>query len=147
MLPKLTPAGKRRLLRMFSNEGRVLYHYDYDQIDRKHILIASQDVGPILEDNRRLYNEGDGYSPSREWRRAARIPNTVIEHWMRMGINAFREEDQPKIMAMLDSPEYLKFRTAPGRLSRRPVRCYFRASTPSGPKRVQSKGPLILATS
>lgn len=81
------------------------------------------DVEPILELNKALYNSGDGYSPSREWRRAATVPDAIIEKWKNeLGIDIADKNDWPKIMALLDSNEYLFLRTAPGTLSRKPRR-------------------------
>lgn len=89
------------------------------------VVTRVQDVEPYLRRNRQLAADGDGYSPSREFRRAATIPNIVVEQWLKQGINVFDENDWPKVAAMLDSPEYAHLRTAPGRLSRRPNRTYF----------------------
>jgi hypothetical protein len=124
----------------------ILRTYDFDEVAQRHIIRSEQDCEPILRNNKRLFNLGDGYGPTREWKRAANVPNLIIEQWMRQGINAYRHEDQPKILAMLDLPEYRYLRTAPGRLSRRPYRCYFKASTPTGTRRVGTRGRIKLAT-
>jgi hypothetical protein len=42
--------------------------------DGKIIERKTQDVEPIIKRNKYLQNDGDGYSPSRELRRAASIP-------------------------------------------------------------------------
>jgi len=146
MLLKMGPARRRLALKRFTDEGMILRTYDFDEAEQRHVIQSTQDVEPIIENNKRLFNDGDGYSPTREWRRAASVPNIVIEQWMKKGINAYSLEDQPKILAMLDSPEYRYLRTAPGRLSGRPVRHFFRASTPSGSRVIRSAGPLRLRT-
>jgi len=146
MLPRLSEAKERLALKRFTDEGMILRSYDYDEAAKMHVIKSVQDVEPILTNNKRLYNLNDGYSKSREWRRAASVPNIIIEKWLRMGINAYKLEDQPKILAMLDSPEYAFLRTAPGRLSKRPIRHFFRASTPTGTRRVRAKAPLRLVT-
>jgi hypothetical protein len=145
MLVKMGEARRRMLLKRFTNDGLILRTYDYHEGIDRPVIRSTQDVEPIIENNKRLYNDGDGYSPSREWKRAASVPNIIIEQWMKKGINAYKYEDTPKILAMLDSPEYRFLRTAPGRLSRRPIRHFFRASTPSGSKLIQAKGPLRLS--
>lgn len=96
-------------------------HYDpYEDAGRmEHV----QDVEPILKRNRALASLNDGYSPSRELRRVASIPNVLIEKWLvEEGINVFDENDWPRVAAKLDDPAYAHLRTAPGRVSRGPVR-------------------------
>lgn len=146
LIPKLSPSQRTIALKRFTDEGMILRTYDYDEAAHRHVIFSTQDIEPILKRNKILFNLGDGYGPSREWKRAASVPNLIIEKWMKKGINAYKEEDQPKILSMLDSPECLALRTAPGRLSRRPYRCYFKASTPTGTRRVRPRGRIRLAT-
>lgn len=76
-----------------------------------------QDCDPILDANKALQNDGDGYSPSRELRRVASIPNVVIEKWLNEeGINFFNPDHWSAIRRKLNSNEYLWLRTAPGRV-------------------------------
>ncbi len=92
-----------------------------------------QDVSPILEANVAEYNSGhDGYTPSRDMRKVAEIPLIEVHKMMQEGINIYDQNDWPKIAARLDDPAYLKFRTAPGRISKKPQREYLRASTSRG---------------
>jgi hypothetical protein len=73
---------------------------------------------------------GDGYGPTREWRRAATIPNILLEKWHKEeGIRWWDSEDTPKLMEKLDDPEWSFLRTAPGHLGRKPFRKFHRAST------------------
>jgi hypothetical protein len=91
-------------------------------------MTQAQDIAPILEENKRLYNDEDGgWSPSKEWRRAASVPITVYADWAKkLGVSPADALSDPgflqKVLAMLDDPENRAFRTAPGRLSRRPVK-------------------------
>ena len=41
----------------------------------------SIDVKPILENNKRLYNQNDGYSPDKGLKRIASIPVVILEIW------------------------------------------------------------------
>jgi hypothetical protein len=85
----------------------------------------------VLEANKALYSLNDGYSPSREWKRAASIPMAVIEKWKsELGVDFFNPNDRPRVYALLDSHEYLYLRTAPGRLSRGPHREYLQRVQP-----------------
>jgi hypothetical protein len=101
---------------------KTTYHEDSDGTLVVH---RTSDVEPILEDNKRLYSLNDGYTPSRELRRAATVPNVILEKWKNeLGIDYTDKNDWPKIMALLDSNEYLYLRTAPGTLSRKPRRLF-----------------------
>lgn len=80
-------------------------------------VLRGEDVEPILEHNKALAGSGDGYSPSRELRRAASIPLAVIEKWRNeLGVDVFNPDHKPKVRQLLNSSEYLYLRTAPGRL-------------------------------
>lgn len=111
-------------------EGGIETGIDYDPIADELTIVHQQDVEPIIQLNKRLYNDGtDGYGETREWRRAATIPNIILEKWLKEdGIRYWDSEDTPKLMAKLDDPEWRYLRTAPGTLSRRPVRTYCKGS-------------------
>jgi len=84
--------------------------------DGKIVIRKTQDVEPILDNNKRLMNDGDGYSPSRDMRRVASIPNVIIEQWIREGVNIFDPNHKDAIRRKLNSSEYAHLRTAPGQL-------------------------------
>lgn len=80
-------------------------------------VIRLSDVEENLEQNKRLYTLNDGYAPSRELRRAASIPMSVIEKWKNeLGIDVFDPNHREAVRKLLNSSEYLYLRTAPGRL-------------------------------
>lgn len=77
----------------------------------------TQDCEPILERNKALQNDGDGYSPSRDLRRVASIPNVVIEKWLNEdGINLFDPAHADAVRRKLNDPEWRHLRTAPGQV-------------------------------
>ena len=84
---------------------------DGNIIERK-----TQDVEPFFENNKALYNAGDGYSPSRELRRAASIPMVVVEQWLSEGIDIFDPNHKEAVRRKLNDPENRFLRTAPGKL-------------------------------
>jgi len=93
--------------------------------DGSLIVHREADVEAILESNKALAASGDGYTPSRDLRRAATVPNAIFEKWKNeLGIDYADKNDWPKIMALLDSNEYRFLRTAPGTLSRKPRRLF-----------------------
>ncbi len=109
---------------MSNMAGSIGVGMKYDPIDDELLVRSQQDVEPTLELNKKLYTKDDeGYGSTRDLRRVASIPNIIVEKWLKEdGINVYREEDWPKVAAKLDDPEYRFLRTAPGKVSRRPVR-------------------------
>lgn len=95
-------------------------HYMVEE-DGKTRFAASQDVSLVLERNKaeRLHN--DGYSPSRELRRAARIPYIVGIKWLNEDGFWFMDLDKDpdvarKVAEKLNSSEYAYLRTSDGHL-------------------------------
>ena len=82
---------------------------------------AEQDVAPILERNKAMATQNDGYSKSRELRRVASIPYGVMLKWLHedgfWAMDADKDPDIAKKLAeKLNSSEYMYLRTAEGRL-------------------------------
>ena len=85
--------------------------------DGKWGIESIQDVEPILDANKALCNANDGYSPSRELRRAASIPNIVILKWKTdHGVDIHDPQHWQAVKRLLNSSEYAYLRTAPGKL-------------------------------
>jgi len=102
-----------------------------DEAEDKIVISRFSDVEPIIQHNKILMNDGtNGYGPTREWRRVASIPNVILEKWLlEEGIRYWDSEDTHKIAAKLDDPEWKFLRTAPGKVSRKPVRTWYKGST------------------
>lgn len=82
---------------------------------------ATQDVAPMLEQNKAMALHNDGYSPSRELRRVASIPYVVGIKWLNEEgwwfMDASKDPDVAKKLAgKLNSSEYAYLRTAEGRV-------------------------------
>ena len=92
------------------------------EADGKLTVKNSQDVNPILQKNKRLYNLNDGYSKSKDLKRVASIPSLVLQLWAKEynGTNnwfAIPDIERKRILKLkLNSNEYRYFRTASGRL-------------------------------
>lgn len=92
-------------------------HVSFDESTGLTVVRTTQDVEPILEANKVLYNEdGGGWSPTREMRRVASIPLVVVHKWLQEGINIFDKNDRRKVLQRLNDPEWRHLRTAPGRV-------------------------------
>ena len=79
---------------------------------------------PILDHNKKLYTQNDGYSPDKGLKRVASIPTIVLEIWAKEYNQdqnngnwfALPKETQQKILReKLNSSDYRYFRTAEGR--------------------------------
>lgn len=85
--------------------------------DGSLIVQRLADVEPLLEANKALASSGDGYTPSREMRRAASIPFAIVEKWRNeLGVDVLNPDHMPAVRRLLNSNEYAFLRTAPGRL-------------------------------
>tara|TARA_R100000544_G_scaffold4256_1_gene1632 strand:+ start:142 stop:483 length:342 start_codon:yes stop_codon:yes gene_type:complete len=84
----------------------------------------SLDVKPILENNKRLYTQNDGYSPDKGLKRIATIPTIILEIWAKeyhKDQNKSNWFDLPKdiqqkiLREKLNSSDYRYFRTSSGK--------------------------------
>ncbi len=82
------------------------------------------DHKPIIEHNKKLYTQNDGYSADKGLKRVASIPTLVLEIWAKEYNKdqnngnwfALPKDVQTKILKeKLNSSDYRYFRTAPGR--------------------------------
>ena len=82
------------------------------------------DHKPIIEHNKKIYTQNDGYSADKGLKRIASIPTLVLEIWAKEYNKdqnngnwfALPKDVQTKILKeKLNSSDYRYFRTAPGR--------------------------------
>ena len=90
--------------------------------DGKLTIHNQQNLSPLLDRNKKLYNQNDGYTASRDMRRVASVPPIILQLWTKEynGSNnwwALPKEIQKKIMRVkLNSSEFKYFRTSEGSL-------------------------------
>ena len=84
----------------------------------------SLDIKPIIEDNKRLYNQNDGYSPDKGLKRIATIPTIILEIWCKeyhKDQNKGNWFDLPRVIQQkilrekLNSSDYRYFRKSSGK--------------------------------
>lgn len=81
------------------------------------IVKHEQNVAPILEANKAVYNQTDERARWGELTRVAEIPNSVIADLNRQGImRGFTVIDQKRMKAFLNDPDNRFLRTRPGRV-------------------------------
>jgi hypothetical protein len=89
-----------------------------DNEDGTFTIISEQDTAPLLDLNRAMANHNDGYTPSRDMRRVASIPQVVMEAWLQEANydqNAFKEI----VAKRLDDPDWKWLRTADFRVGKK----------------------------
>lgn len=106
----------KRLFDIEPDGTREIFHFD--DVTQQVTIQTITDAEPIIEANKRLFNQGDtGYSPSREMKRAANIPMGVVLLWrQRYGVDVFNRDHTEKVRKLLNDSEWRLLRTAPGRL-------------------------------
>lgn len=111
-----SPSQYLRQLERATEQGILLEEYDTDPATGALIIRTSQDVEPILNANKERANFHDGYSPSRELRKVASIPNIIVHKWLRDGCNIYDDNDWPEVKRRLNSSDWLHLRTSGGRI-------------------------------
>lgn len=103
---------------LYTSSSGVEYRW-VDEGDHK-VILASQDTTDILDRAQAMATHNDGYTPSRELRRAATIPASVRLKWLlEEGWDCLQTGDpevQRKLMQKLDSSDYRHLRLAHFRL-------------------------------
>lgn len=107
-----------RLLDYDPVTGMSSWH-EYDAQTRLTKIHTTYDDAPVdatLERNKALYNEDDkGWSPTREWRRVASIPTSVMHDWLvNEGIDVLNKDYWPAVKRKLNDSQWRHLRTAPG---------------------------------
>ena len=99
-------------------EGDVT-HYSEPDGEGGLLIHSVQDVAPVIERNKALRNENDGYSPSRELVRIGFIPTIFRDKWLNEeGWDAWRPDLYgDKLVQKLNDPDYAFLRTGGGRVA------------------------------
>lgn len=94
--------------------GDVVEGYAFDNEDDSLIVTRLQNCAPFLERNHYIReHSGEAWrGDDNDFWKVASIPNIVIEDWLKRGIDVFRDEDWPKVRALLNG-EYKYLKTTP----------------------------------
>jgi hypothetical protein len=92
--------------------------FEYDDAEGKAYIHQETDVSGIIEQNKVLQNHTDGWTgPDKTMRRAAHIPNAVIEMWkLRYGVDVLNRDHWPAVQRLLNDPEWRFLRTNTSKL-------------------------------
>jgi hypothetical protein len=103
----------KRILDIDPSTGKVTT-YEYDHSEDRHVIQSATDISEVIENNKRLQNDGTaGWNDSREYRRVATIPLSLVELWKQIyGVDPLREENEPLLHRLLNDPDLRFIRTA-----------------------------------
>lgn len=89
--------------------------FHYDSATGDFTIETTQDVEPILDENARQRNSGDGFTPSRDMRKIATIPLVVLQLWKeKYGLDWMNRNHAKAIREKLNDADWRYLRTAPG---------------------------------
>lgn len=91
--------------------------FHFDESTGGFAIETRADVEPMLEENKRKQNDGtDGYTPSRDMKHIACIPNVIVEMWRnKLGVDIFNKNHEPAVKRLLNDPDWQYLRTSNGR--------------------------------
>lgn len=88
----------------------------FGESDDTFTINRVQDVEPFLDANKRAQSDGEGWSPTREWRRVASIPPIVLEIWKKQwGVDPLKPDNHKLLKRLLNDPENQFLRVSEGR--------------------------------
>lgn len=99
--------------------AQIATYHHYDDSTKITSIERVQNIEPILERNKALANtEHEKKGIKNSWWHAGIIPLTVIEEWLKEGVDAFSEDPwhRKKVKQKLNSPDYRYLRTGRGKL-------------------------------
>ena len=103
-----------KILPFLSDDGVKREWIDHE--DGNITITETQDATALIEANKQIYNNHDGYTPSRDMQFVARIPANIIKQYADIGINLFHPMHEPELRALLNDPDYRGLRTGKGHI-------------------------------
>lgn len=98
-------------------DAPVKSFFHYDGLSETFTIKYVQDCTDLIEWNKAAQNHNDGYSPTRNIRRACSIPLGLQRKWLaEEGWDCMDPQNWPKLKRRLNDPDFRHLRTAPGRL-------------------------------
>lgn len=103
---------------LFYNDPVAGLTHTIDRLDDQTVVIKTGgDVEAVLEANKHDANHGSNWSPSRDLKHVARIPQEIYMKWLHeFGIDALNPDHRGAVRKLLNSNEWSYLRTGGGRL-------------------------------
>lgn len=88
-------------------------YWSYDEAADETQISYEQDVEPLIEQNKRLYNDAGHFrGENNDFWHVATIPAGVQMKWLvEEGIDVWKPDDWPAVKRKLNDPEYRYLRT------------------------------------
>jgi hypothetical protein len=102
---------------LYKDDFAGLVH-EYDQLDDKTFVIkTSGDVEAVLDANKHDANHAANWSPSRDFKHVARIPQEIYMLWLhKYGVDALNPDHRDAVRKLLNDRDWLFLRTGGGQL-------------------------------
>lgn len=85
-----------------------------DNEDGTFTITQQQDMTALLERNKQIRNNHDGYTPSRDMQFIGTIPANIHAEFLAKGINLYDPAFEKELRMYLNDPDYRGFRTGEG---------------------------------
>lgn len=107
--------------RLLDTNGVTTDWWHYDEMTDTATIQTVTDAQPVIERNKRLRNDTDGYTPSRDLRHVATIDRVTYERWLReaFGANWNQRPSKDKMAVIkrkINDPDFRNFRTVDVRI-------------------------------
>ena len=92
--------------------------FHWDESNGKFHIETLQDIEPILEMNKNLFNNNDYRKQGlkEDMVHYATIPESIQVQWLQEGINIYNKDHWPRVKAKLNHPDFRKLRTSSGKI-------------------------------
>lgn len=87
-----------------------------DHEDGNITVTETEDATALVEANKQIQNNSDGYTQSRDMQFVARIPRSTIQEYANRGINLFNPAFEPELRKLLNNSDYRGLRTGLGHI-------------------------------
>jgi len=90
-----------------------------DNEDGTFTVTEKEDLSALLDRNKQIQNNFDGYTPSRELQYVGTIPATVHAQFLAKGIDLYHPAFEKELIRYLNDSDYRGFRTGSGRIGKK----------------------------
>ena len=101
-----------KVLPFLSDQGVTREWIDHE--DGNITITEKQDIAPLIEANKAIQNNHDGYTASRDMQFVGRIPANIVKEYADRGINLFHPMHEPELRMLLNNSDYRGLRTGLG---------------------------------
>lgn len=90
-----------------------------DHEDGTFTVTQIEDASALLERNKQIRNNHDGYTPSRDMQFIGTITPNIHAEFLARGIDLYHPAFEPELRRYLNDPDYRGFRTGEGYIGKK----------------------------